>query len=191
MKKEINWDSLKEISMTGWDSGKPETKCGGGSKVSENIDTILFMDAIIETYRPVTIVDLGCGDFNWMRFVDLSDAYYLGCDWVFHNDMTIHEADNINFVKCNIAEFKIPSCSIIVCKDVLIHMTNEQTMAVLGNIRKSKSKFLLATSYDVPDNNRVINNYAPLNMEKDPFNMGSPISSLKLKAGKQFNLYKL
>jgi hypothetical protein len=50
-----------------WQSGKPETPCGNGSKFEETEIIREFIQYMIETYSVKTIADIGCGDQNWIH----------------------------------------------------------------------------------------------------------------------------
>lgn len=191
--KENNWDQLYNICVKGWKVGLPETKCGGGSTIENNRTTIAFMNKLIRKYDIQSIADLGCGDFNWMKQVELNNVYYVGYDWVWHTDTLQYEFDeyrHIEFRIGNIATIDIIPADLVVCKDVLIHMDNDQALATLDNIKKSKARYILVTSYDVKDNERVLSNYAPMNMEKPPFNLTNKLESIETAPGKYLNLYE-
>jgi len=192
--KENNWDQLYNICVKGWRVGLPETKCGGGSTIENNRTTIAFMNKLIRKYDIQSIADLGCGDFNWMKQVELNNVYYVGYDWVWHTDTLEYEFDehrHIEFRVGNIATMDIIPADLVVCKDVMIHMDNDQAMEVLSNIRKSGARYMLLTSFNIPDNERVVDNFAKINMELQPFLSGEKIESLHVDHDKYLNMYKI
>src|SRR5215475_11749496 len=62
--------------------GDPESVSGPGSGVAR---TAAFRDEIprlLRDLRATSLLDAGCGDFNWLRLVDLPVEQYLGVDIV-------------------------------------------------------------------------------------------------------------
>ena len=70
-----------EIKNTnGW--GGTESISGPGSNLNMTSSVRLNLNKIIEKYKIKSILDIPCGDFNWMREVDLSNLVYYGADIV-------------------------------------------------------------------------------------------------------------
>ena len=72
------------IENKGWYSGGTETPCGYGSTLRgiERFNLVEVISDFIKENEIRSVVDVGCGDFNWMRFVEFHDAAYLGYDIV-------------------------------------------------------------------------------------------------------------
>ena len=65
-----------------WGGGK-ETVSGSGSTLRSTRSIVKQIPFIIKKFNIKSILDVPCGDFNWMRKVDLSGVKYLGADIVF------------------------------------------------------------------------------------------------------------
>ena len=59
----------------GWTGGLPETECGFGSKLEQTKAQRDWLPKIVKDYGITSIADIGAGDLNWMRHVNL------GCDY--------------------------------------------------------------------------------------------------------------
>ena len=59
-----------------------ESVSGGGSELEQTNSVIKEINIILKSYSIKSILDLPCGDFNWMRFVDLAETKYIGADIV-------------------------------------------------------------------------------------------------------------
>lgn len=127
-----------------------------------------------------TMLDLGCGDYVWMRYVDLPVDKYIGADVVQnllqeHNRMFGDEKHS--FLYLNSVEDKLPQVDLILCRDFLVHYSNEQICKVLTQIKASGSKYLLTTTF--PERNqqrdRPTGGWRPLNLLQEPFNFPKPL----------------
>jgi len=192
------WDKSYQICKTGWKQGMPETACGGGARKEKATYLIQWLSDFIKANDIQSIADIGCGDFNWMSEVAFGDAQYIGYDWVFKRDMnSLMMADpRLSFIECNAALWPLFPADLMICRSVMIHLNSEEAKLLLDNMLRSKPKYLLITSYDIPSNyGRNVVNYAPLNIELPPFGIKDPIqrvySDPENKTNKYLNLYHL
>ncbi len=87
----------KSYRQEWWGSGLGS---GPGSTVEATADYRCFLAAQIEAAKPRTIVDIGCGDWQFSRLVDWRGADYLGIDVVpeiIENNRRRYESGNIFF----------------------------------------------------------------------------------------------
>ncbi|HET8760480.1 MAG TPA: class I SAM-dependent methyltransferase, partial [Nitrospiria bacterium] len=59
-----------------------ESVSGPGSDVSQTQVLIERLPTLFEDLHVGTVLDIPCGDFNWMRHVNLSRVHYIGADIV-------------------------------------------------------------------------------------------------------------
>ena len=121
------------------------------------------------------MLDLGCGDWQFSKFLDLSSVSYLGVDVVesvIESNSTSYSASNIKFISRDITTYEIPKADLIICKDVLQHLSNKDVITILVKIITS-SKFSLITNDFKPENteNKDIDNgdYRCLDLTLSPF----------------------
>lgn len=172
------WEQLRDVCEKGWNGGGKETRCGGGSLRSYSQNVIQSLPGLFARYDINTVADCGCGDWNWMSEVDLSGIdRYTGYDWVIRERALDFKSDKVEFRELNIGTEIIDRADMIICRDVLIHMTNEMVLQTIENFRKSGSKYLLATTDSTVSNAHRHNiirapSFSPINLQIEPFGLG-------------------
>jgi 2-polyprenyl-3-methyl-5-hydroxy-6-metoxy-1,4-benzoquinol methylase len=128
-----------------------------------------------------TVLDYGCGDWQfskimpWTRIVD----NYLGVDIV----ESLIKHNQTNFTKPGV-EFQMldstwawPTVDLILCKDVLQHLSNDTVFKLLKKM-KQHSKYILITN-DINGENINGNcndgGYRPIDLTKEPWNKPSEV----------------
>lgn len=127
-----------------------------------------------------TMLDIPCGDFYWMKNVNLDNIDYLGADIVdslikINNEK--YNKNNINFKKLDLLKDNLPDVDLIFTRDCLVHLSFEDIFIALNNICKSKSKYLLTTTFTNRVDNKDIKTgqWRTLNLESSPFFLLKPI----------------
>jgi len=160
------------------------SRSGSGSDLEQTREIIAQLPALLKEYDIKSILDVPCGDFYWMRYIDLTGIDYTGGDIVsqivLQNNKT-YGAQNIRFKEIDVVNDQLPKVDLVICRDLLVHLKNDQVNAALANIRKSGSKYLLTTSFkNTTENieNQIIGFWRPINLELPPFNMTGPIDQI-------------
>jgi 2-polyprenyl-3-methyl-5-hydroxy-6-metoxy-1,4-benzoquinol methylase len=150
---------------------------GAGSEVENVKEYIDILQKYIDKPEIKTVLDLGCGDWQFSKFLDLSSVSYLGVDVVesvIESNSSLYSASNIEFINRDITTYEVPKVDLIICKDVLQHLCNKDVIDILVKIIKS-SKFSLVTNDFASTDlvNRDINNgdYRCLDLSLSPFNL--------------------
>ena len=148
---------------------------GGGSKLENVEEYVDVLQKYIDKPEVKTVLDLGCGDWQFSKFLDLSSVSYLGVDVVesvIESNSTSYSASNIKFISRDITTYEVPKADLIICKDVLQHLCNKDVITILVKIITS-SKFSLITNDFKPENteNKDIDNgdYRCLDLTLSPF----------------------
>jgi 2-polyprenyl-3-methyl-5-hydroxy-6-metoxy-1,4-benzoquinol methylase len=148
---------------------------GAGSKLENVKEYVEVLQKYIDKPEVKTVLDLGCGDWQFSKFLDLSSVSYLGVDVVesvIESNSTSYSASNIKFISRDITTYEVPKADLIICKDVLQHLSNKDVVTILVKIITS-SKFSLITNDFKPENteNKDINNgdYRCLDLTLSPF----------------------
>ena len=141
-----------------------------------------------------TILDIPCGDFNWMQNVDLSGIKYIGADIVeeiIKNNKNKYEKDNISFRHMNLIEDTLPQVDLILTRDCLVHMSYDDIFKSLHNVCNSMSQYLLTTLFtDRQDNKDIITGeWRPLNLQIAPFSLPKPIRIINEKCTQKKSSY--
>jgi 2-polyprenyl-3-methyl-5-hydroxy-6-metoxy-1,4-benzoquinol methylase len=153
------------------------SKSGSGSDLEQTKEIVANLPALLKKYNIESILDVPCGDFYWMRFVDLTGVKYIGGDIVtkiIANNNKQFASENISFREIDVVNDKLPKVDMIICRDLLVHLKNDQVVIALQNMKKSGSKYLLTTSFKnttVNIENGNIGFWRPINVGLPPFNL--------------------
>lgn len=140
------------------------------------------MPHLLRKYDVRSILDLPCGDYNWMQKVSFGNVDYIGADIV----TEIVEAnrrycsDHTRFVVLNILEERLPKADLILVRDCLVHFSFKDAFQALRNIKQSDIRYLLCTTYPtlVRNYDIVTGQWRRLNLSKAPFAFPEPTSEI-------------
>lgn len=138
------------------------------------------------------IVDLGCGDFNWMKELDINFEY-IGCDVVpevIQENKIKYSKSNLEFINLDIIESDLPDGDLYLCRDCLVHLNNQQVEKMLQKLR-GRTSYFLATSFIKRHSNPDISTgeWRPINLLEKPFNMPEPLTIINENTIKYKDLY--
>ena len=114
---------------------------GGGSLLQNTKKYIAFLEQFMRKHSIQTVVDAGCGDWEFSRYVDWRGVQYLGFDVVDHvikKNRERFNAKNVNFVSGNFLAMDLPSADLLICKHVLQHLPNADILSFLPQLKKFK-----------------------------------------------------
>jgi len=151
-----------------------ESKSGSGSELQNTEVLRKELSILFKKYEITSMLDIPCGDFNWMKEVDLSEINYLGADIVeelIQSNNTKYP--NKSFTVLNLIEEELPKADLVFVRDCLGHLSNKNVLKALENIKRSGSKYLLATSFTKWDQNPDIvdGGWKCINLMVAPFYM--------------------
>jgi hypothetical protein len=190
-----------------WESGG--TVSGVGSTLENTVGVRRIIHGVIEEYKINSVLDAPCGDFSWFSNLieNKPEINYYGVDIVqeiIEVNKLNHESKTQTFSYFNLAKrFSVlPRTDLIICRDLLVHLSLKDCKKVLRNFKKSGSKYLLITHF-ISDSNQLITNseltmnfdgfgWRPLNMEDKIFGLGTAIEiwSENSKEEVPFNMSK-
>jgi SAM-dependent methyltransferase len=160
--------------------GDRESRSGAGSTIAHTASIREDIEGLIDSLKLKVILDAPCGDYNWFKLIKRNDdVKYIGGDIV---DLLISDNnekygnDNTKFVKLDITSDPLPSADLMLCRDCLQHLTNEDVFKFIENFKKSNIKYLLVTISDVPVNHDTHSGgFRFLDLRKPPFSFGKCI----------------
>jgi SAM-dependent methyltransferase len=168
-----------------WNS--QESKSGIGSTLEATTVIRAQLPLIIEKYVIQSMLDVPCGDYNWMKTVERTCSY-IGGDIVaeaIENNQKLYASEKVQFKQIDITKDTLPMVDLIFCRDCLQHLSDANVHKALANFKSSGSKYLLVTSYpktwinhDIEDGDCRF-----LNLRQSPFRLPKPI--LKIKESRQ------
>jgi hypothetical protein len=159
--------------------GDGESVSGPGSRLDRTDKVRAALPSLLARYECHSMLDIPCGDYNWMKTLDL-EIDYLGADIVSELvklDQEKYARRNRKFVVMDLLHDPIPRVDLILCRDCLVHFSHANIMTALGNIKASGSKYLLTTTFPQrPQNpNIVTGEWRPVNLMTSPFHMPAPL----------------
>lgn len=123
---------------------------GDGSHLSQFVEP--YINAVCEFLRgfqkPLTVCDLGCGDFNIGREISKYSSNYVGIDIVpelIERNSKTFDSENTKFICGNIAEIEIPKADCYIVRQVFQHIPNEEIQRVLHKLKDYQ--FLILTEH--------------------------------------------
>ena len=175
-------DVFKQIYLKNcW--GSANTISGPGSELTATQTLIPQLNKLLDEYKINSILDIPCGDFNWMRHVDLKGHIYIGVDIVselIESNIQKYKNGEIDFKVLNLTSDKLPCADLILCRDGLVHFSYKEIFKALRQIKQSGTKYLLTTTFNrFPTNYDITTGeWRPLNLQLKPFNFPDPICSI-------------
>ena len=129
-----------------WTSSESSSGIGSELKNTELIRNEL--PYLFQKFDIKSMLDIPCGDWNWMKKVDLSSVSYIGADIVEKLIISNKQSyPNIDFRTLDLTTDELPKVDLVFVRDCLGHLRNENVHKAIANIRNSGSKYLLATSF--------------------------------------------
>lgn len=122
---------------------------GVGSLPENNLEYAKFLQEFMVRNKVRSVLDFGCGDWQFSRFIDWSRVDYMGVDVVpmlIEKNRRQFGQENVKFELFRSLE-ALPKTELLVCKDVLQHLPNAVVRQYLDAFRM-KSKFILITNDD-------------------------------------------
>jgi hypothetical protein len=157
----------------------PESVSGSGSTLAQTEVVRAELPRIVADYGVRSMLDIPCGDFNWMRAVYL-DVDYIGADIV--PDLVARNAEAFKgprrrFAVLDLVKGPLPRVDLVLCRDCLIHLSNHEIALAVESVRASGSTYLLTTTHTNVTENRDIQTgrFRAVNLEHPPFNFGPPL----------------
>lgn len=168
----------REYKQGGWGCG--ESVSGRGSTLAETVAIRAALPALFKQFGIRSLLDVPCGDFNWMKEVAPSLDQYIGADVVRE---LVDEANrrfagaSVRFVHLDALKDRLPEVDCILCRDMLVHFPFREILQTLSNFKSSGSRFLLATTFPETEMNKdiCVADWRMINLERPPFNLPPPV----------------
>lgn len=176
MRKEIFTTYYNKNSWHG-----KESVSGPGSDYEQTKFLIPELTYLLKDLNIKSMLDAPCGDFNWMKKVDLNKINYIGVDIVdelIERNIRKYTSKTKKFDVLDIVTDKIPTVDLVMVRDCFVHLPNQDIISALRNIKNSKSKYLLTTNFfweHLECNSDIkVGGWRRINFCKDPFNFKYP-----------------
>ncbi len=157
-----------------------ETSSGEGSEIAQTQQVSRLLPGLLQKYSVKTLLDLPCGDFNWMSRLDLPIDRYIGADIVHdlvRRNQERFASDKVSFRRIDLTRDPLPDADLILCRDCLVHLSYDMLKLVFENLQRSGIMYLLTTTYPETRSNRdiVTGGWRKLDLRRPPFNLPEPL----------------
>jgi 2-polyprenyl-3-methyl-5-hydroxy-6-metoxy-1,4-benzoquinol methylase len=159
-----------------YNNGESESGAGSTLKATEKLRKDL--DNFLREVNSRVLLDIGCGDFNWMKEIELPCSY-IGIDIVksvIEKNKANYKNDKISFQHLNAVDEELPAdVDVILCREVLFHLSFDDGIKVLNKVKKSGARYFIATTNRSIDKNIDIEsgNFRNINLSLPPYNLKS------------------
>lgn len=168
----------QELSRRGGESSPaPRSPCEDTQRLRTELPRLLSRLGIRH------LLDVGCGDYNWMRETELAVDLYTGLDVDFDVILANRLRDGgprRRFLLRDLSRDPLPRADLVLCRDVLIHFPDEDLMTALRAIIFSGSRYLLASTFIAREKNDPIarGDWRPVNLQLPPLSLPAPVDAL-------------
>lgn len=161
--------------------GGAESSSGPGSSMQATAAIREALPPLLKKYDIQSILDVPCGDFNWMAGVLLGmPAFtYIGGDIVpdIIKKNKVLWPPSLTFIERDITVSLPMLADVVIVRDCLVHFSRGDIYAALGNIYKGGYEYLLMTNFsgDREFVDKPTGQWRPVNFTLPPFNMPRPL----------------
>jgi hypothetical protein len=159
-----------------------ESRSGPGSTLEITKNIRRELPTMVRQLGVRRLLDVPCGDFHWMKEVDLGVETYIGGDIVSEmvdRNNRLYADQARSFLKLDITQDPLPRTDLVFCRDCLVHLPEKCVWQALANIRRSGATYLLTTTFPRQTQNKnvaVAGQWRPLNLQIAPFNFSEPLA---------------
>ncbi|AVL94957.1 glycosyltransferase [Moumouvirus australiensis] len=162
---------------------------GPGSDPEYNQEYIEVLKKLFDDLEIKSITDIGCGDWQFSKYIDFGNINYLGMDVVPHlieTNTKLFGKENIKFKHLDIINNsnQVENTDLIILKDVVQHWPTKTIIKVL-DVLKTKTKYILLTNCcDQKDSldDIKLGEFRPLSRKMYPLKIFKPTFIKKYKS---------
>ena len=158
------------------------SRSGTGSNMEQTEKIRIHFQEILGLYEIKSLLDIPCGDFFWMKEIQnnlrIKLTTYVGGDIVeeliiknneYYSDATF------SFKLLDIQASALPKSDLVFCRDCLVHFSYGDIYKSLINIKRSNSRYFLATTFPGRINRDIKTGaWRPIDLQKFPFYFPKP-----------------
>ena len=173
--------------------GSKESRSGPSASLERTAALRTALPGLFRELEIQSILDCGCGDWNWMRHVDLTGIQYVGCDIVQSLIQSLQEtfsAPTVNFQVLNLLQDPPDTADLWLARDLCPLFSSEDVWQFFQKFLESESKYLAITSVETEDpyQDTFTGAWMPRTLLAAPFSMPAPL--YELDDGEQWLLKK-
>lgn len=151
-----------------------EGHSGGGSTLESTQIYREFLQGFLQAYQITSVVDVGCGDWEFSQWINWDGISYTGYDVVqslVDKNQAKYGTPNIQFYHSDGSTKNIIGGDLLICKDVLQHLPNDDIFAFLSQLNKFKFCLITNDLNSGANQNTFRGGYRSLDLTMPPFNL--------------------
>lgn len=149
-----------------------------GSQIEITGEYVAFLQDFMRKNNIHSVVDIGCGDWAFSRYIDWGGIQYTGVDvvkMVIERNQKLFTQPSIVFIHGDAMEMELPEADLALCKDVFQHLSNADIVCIMNKLLKFKHclitnfvdpKTLSSGNRDIPTGG-----FHYVDLTKPPFNL--------------------
>ncbi len=166
-----------------WSYGRDDVPSSGeGSSLAATEALRAQLPGLLRALDAKLLLDVGCGDFTWISQIDLP-CDYIGADIVpslIEVNAARYASPSRTFLVADAVTQALPNANVVLCREVLFHLSFSDAKAALRNILNTGCSHLLVTS----DSDTLFNadiesgDFRLLNLRRRPFGFPIPVRTV-------------
>lgn len=159
--------------------GSASSHSGKGSDLEQTAVIREVIPALLGELGVRSMLDIPCGDFHWMRMLNLNVAY-IGGDVVgelIAANNARYGDERRRFEVIDVANDALPRVDLVFCRDLLVHFSFRDALRAIANLKRSGSTYFLTTTFTertIQDDIRT-GQWRPVNLQLPPFDFCPPL----------------
>ncbi len=177
---------------------------GHGSLPSVTRGYRKFLQDFMKDNNIKSVVDFGCGDWQFSKYINWKDIRYIGVETVPNlvtKNQELHGSKNVNFILSPDKYYKISVADLLIIKDVLQHLEKGEIIKILKEL-VPRYRFVLIINNIEPRRSINVNikrgGFRPLDLRLHPYNVeatavysfGRHRKTISLKERKLFDSWR-
>ncbi len=151
---------------------------GSGSAEAVTRPYRQFLQAFLSEHAIRSVVDLGCGDWQFSQFIDWTGVDYLGLDASETALVSARrfEGPGVSFRRADVTTEDLPAADLLIAKDVLQHWSRDDIGKLLPKLGRYRH-VLITNGFPAEQlhrtNKRLVSGRGcrPVDLQQPPFNL--------------------
>ncbi len=155
------------------------TGSGDGSGADYTVGYRAFLEAFMVEHNVKSVLDVGCGDWQFSRLIDWGDREYAGTEVVqalVDRLRAEYRAPRRHFLCTDLRRRAAGDFDLAIVKDVSIHLPNADVSAIVRNLTRCRHVLLVDDFAPGPAQDIEIGHYRPLDMSAAPFHLRGEVA---------------
>jgi hypothetical protein len=170
------------------------SRSGHGAGPDQTGEVSAALPRMLRRLGAEVLLDLPCGDYGWMRRIDLPVRQYIGADLLPELVEPLRTAftdAGHRFLVLDLTRDPLPPADVLLCRDCLVHLSFEDIRRALVNVVQGPIRYLVTTTFPACEVNEdiVTGDWRPLDLERAPFGFSPPVELVNERCSEAGGLF--